>query len=87
MTHGADGVSLHRRGMPDVQQAAFAADVVDTTGAGDAFNGALAWSLAEGRTLEDAIRLATAAGALATRALGARAALPSAQEVEALAAS
>jgi ribokinase len=86
VTHGARGVSLHRAGHPEHRQAAFAADVVDTTGAGDAFNGALAWSLAEGRALEDAVRLAAAAGALATRAVGARAALPSAQEVVALAA-
>jgi ribokinase len=85
VTHGADGVSLHYAGGPTHHQDAFPADVVDTTGAGDAFNGALAWALADGRRLEEAVRLAAAAGALATRAIGARASLPSAQEVVALA--
>ena len=58
--------------------------MVDTTGAGDAFNGALAWALADGLPIEDALRLAAAAGALATRAVGARSALPTAPEVYAL---
>lgn len=43
---------------------------VDTTGAGDGFTGALAAFLAEGRTLEDAVRIAVAAGALAVQARG-----------------
>lgn len=45
-------------------------DAVDTTGAGDGFTGALAAFLAEGRTLEDAVRIAVAAGALAVQARG-----------------
>jgi ribokinase len=85
VTHGPDGVSLFRPGASEHRQPAFATDVVDTTGAGDAFNGALAWSLAAGRPLEAAVRLAAAAGALATRAVGARAALADADEVIALA--
>src|SRR3712207_8735507 len=40
-------------------------DVRDTTGAGDAFSAAVAWALAGGRPLEDAVRLAVAAGSLA----------------------
>ena len=46
------------------------ADAVDTTGAGDGFTGALAAFLAEGRSLEDALRFAVAAGALAVQARG-----------------
>ena len=49
MTRGAAGAVLHRPGHEPAAQPAFAVDVVDTTGAGDAFNGALAWALAERR--------------------------------------
>ena len=45
-------------------------DAVDTTGAGDGFTGALAAFLAEGRSLEEALRIAVAAGALAVQARG-----------------
>lgn len=44
--------------------------VVDTTGAGDAFNAGLAVALAEGRDLLDAVRYANCAGALACTRLG-----------------
>ncbi|MDQ0893798.1 ribokinase [Agromyces ramosus] len=43
---------------------------VDTTGAGDGFTGTLAAFLAEGRPLDDAVRIAVAAGALAVQARG-----------------
>ncbi len=76
---------LHRPGHDPLVQAAFAVDAVDTTGAGDALNGALAWALSEGIALEEALTLACAAGALATRAVGARASLPTAADLYALA--
>jgi ribokinase len=82
VTLGADGVELHRRGREIHRQPAFAVDVRDTTGAGDAFSGALAWAIADGRDAEDAVRLAAGAGALATRAVGARASLPTREELE-----
>jgi ribokinase len=83
VTLGAGGCRVHRPG--DVQDfPAYRVEAVDTTGAGDAFCGALAWALDEGRGLDDAVRLACAAGALATRAVGARAALPTAAEITAL---
>ena len=50
--------------------------VVDTVGAGDAFNGALAVALAEGRSLEDAAAWASCAGAIAVTMSGAQGALP-----------
>ena len=54
----------------------FAIKAVDTTAAGDAFCGALATSLAQGSTIEDAIWVANAAGALAVTKLGAEPSLP-----------
>jgi ribokinase len=51
-------------------------DAVDTTGAGDTVNGALAAELAAGRPLHDAVRFALAAAALSTRAEGARGGMP-----------
>jgi ribokinase len=56
---------------------------VDATGAGDAFSGALAVALAEDRPLDEAVRRAVAAGALATTRVGARAAMPTAAELAA----
>jgi len=85
VTRGAAGATIHRRAQEPVDVPGFPIDAVDTTGAGDAFNGALAWGLATGRTLEEAVPLACAAGALATRAIGARASLPTADEVYAFA--
>jgi ribokinase len=85
VTHGARGAVLYRGGHVPLEQEAFVVDVIDTTGAGDALNGALAWALSENQSIEDALRLACAAGALATRAVGARAALATAAEVTSLA--
>jgi ribokinase len=55
---------------------------VDSTGAGDAFVGALAAAIAEGRPLSEAVRRAIAAGALATTHNGAREGMPTALELE-----
>ena len=55
---------------------------VDSTGAGDAFNGALAAAIAEGRPLAEAVHRAVAAGALATTHVGAREGMPTAVELE-----
>jgi ribokinase len=55
---------------------------VDSTGAGDAFCGALAAALAEGRTLPEAVDRAVSAGALATTHVGAREGMPTARELE-----
>jgi ribokinase len=57
-------------------------DTIDSTGAGDAFCGALAAALAEGRPLAVAVQRAVAAGALATTHVGAREGMPTAVELE-----
>jgi len=54
---------------------------VDSTGAGDTFNGALAAGLVEGRDLRDAVRRATLAAALATTVVGAREGMPTAAAI------
>jgi ribokinase len=64
--------------------APFPVRVVDTTAAGDAFCGALAVALAEGKSLREAARYACAAGALACTVLGAGPSLPSRRDIEAL---
>ncbi|WP_040834189.1 ribokinase [Nocardia brevicatena] len=70
---GPDGTELAVPGIP--------VDVVDTTGAGDAFTGTLAVSWPDGPAA--ALRLAGAAGALATTRLGASASLPDRAEIAA----
>ena len=58
--------------------------VVDTTGAGDAFTGALAAKLAEGALLEEAVTYAGLAGAVAVMREGAQGSLPTPEDVEKL---
>jgi ribokinase len=62
---------------------AFAITPVDTVAAGDAFNGGLTAALTEGHSLEEALRWASAAGALSTTRPGAIPSLPTRAEFEA----
>lgn len=63
---------------------AFDIEPVDTTGAGDAFHGAFALGLAQGLSVRDNMRRASATGALACLKPGARSALPEKNRVDAL---
>ena len=63
---------------------AIAVDAVDSVAAGDAFNGALAASMADGEELAQAIRKATATGALAVTKFGAQDSMPTRADVEQL---
>lgn len=60
--------------------------VVDTTGAGDAFAGALAFSLSRRHGLASAVRFAAAASQLAVTGYGSQPAYPALEEIEALSA-
>lgn len=81
LTRGADGVSWAKEGgcghvaAPRVQ-------AVDTTAAGDAFNGGLAVALARGMELSEALQFACQVGALAVTRLGAQPSLPTLQDVQ-----
>jgi len=61
---------------------AFTVDMVDSTGAGDAFHAAFAYGLSLGISWQALLRYASAAGALACTKLGARIALPDASQVQ-----
>jgi ribokinase len=83
VTLGPDGAFVVPRDGPEWSVPAIAVEVIDTTGAGDAFNGALAAALASGSSLEEAVRRSVAAGSLATIRTGAREGMPTSEELEA----
>jgi sugar/nucleoside kinase (ribokinase family) len=66
---GADG-AMARRGDQVVRRPGFAIEVVETTGAGDSFNGGFIHGWLEGMDLGDCLDLGNACGALSTRAAG-----------------
>ena len=83
LTRGGEGAWYRDHAHPEpARQSGFAVDAIDTTGAGDTFNGALAVFLHEG--LPAAVRKACAAAALSVTKLGAQGGMPSAHEVVAL---
>lgn len=61
---------------------AFTINAVDATAAGDSYCGALATAFAEGKPLGDAVRFATAAGALSASRFGAVPSIPTRQEID-----
>ncbi|GFO64237.1 PfkB family carbohydrate kinase [Geomonas paludis] len=83
ITEGTAGSRVHARGGESFHQPAFRVKpVIDTTGAGDAYHGAFLFALARGCSLKETARYAAAVGAMNTRALGGRAALPTLSELE-----
>ena len=84
ITRGGAGASLYEPGQPGFHVPAPHVTVVDTVGAGDAFNGALAVALSDGEPFRTAVRTAVAAGAAACTGAGARGALPTRADVAAL---
>lgn len=84
LTLGAQGAWYGERDGGTAHIPAFKVDLVDSTGAGDAFTAALAVAWGEGRDLVDALRWASAAGAACARRLGASVSLPQRAEIDAL---
>jgi sulfofructose kinase len=83
VTRGPDGYTWMDREGTVHHQPAFAVQVRDTTGAGDAFHGAFTWALTEGHPEAECARLASAAAALSCLGLGARSGLPTRAELDA----
>ena len=77
VTIGANGALLLEPGQQPLHLPSPPVAVVDTTGAGDAFVGAMAAELADGRQIPEAARLAVAAAAMSVTAAGARGGMPS----------
>lgn len=82
-TLGAAGAQYVRRADSGMVPS-FKVNVVDTTGAGDAFNGGLAVALAEGRGLADAIAFANTTAALCVTRPGTAPSMPRREDVDAL---
>ena len=83
VTLGAQGAQIVSQNQ-SVRLETFEVDVVDTTGAGDAFNAGLAVALAEGKDLRAAVRFANATAALSVTKPGTARSAPRRAEVDAL---
>ncbi|WP_299045777.1 ribokinase [uncultured Tateyamaria sp.] len=84
ITLGAQGVFYKDRDTALHVPAITAGDVVETTGAGDAFNGAFAVALAEGMTPENALRFGCATAGISVTRLGTAPSMPARAEIDAL---
>ena len=81
MTLGSKGVAYAEKGQV-YNVPGFKVQPVDTTGAGDTFNGAFAVARANGKNMYDSISFANAAAALSVQKLGAQGGMPYLNEVE-----
>lgn len=81
VTLGSEGV-VYYDGDRIVTIPSYKVNVVDTTGAGDTFNGALAYALSKGIQLEDSARFANLAAALSIQEYGAQEGMPTAQAIQ-----
>jgi ribokinase len=73
--------AVYFNGTDIVQVEGFKTTVVDTTGAGDTFNGAFAFAISNGKEIKDAIQFANAAASLSVEKLGAQKGMPSFDDV------
>jgi sulfofructose kinase len=83
VTLGREGYLWREADGKTGRQPGYAVDAVDTTGAGDAFHGAFAVALAEGRDTAECARRASAVAAMKCTRLGSRAGLPTLDELDA----
>lgn len=83
VTCGEKGIALVRHTGEGAQVPARTSRVVDTTGAGDTFNGAFAYARTQGMELLTALRFANTAAGLSTEKAGAQGGMPTREQVEA----
>ena len=81
ITMGSAGAYLYEEGK-GVLIPACKVSAVDTTAAGDVYNGALCAALAEGQSLQDALKFATKASAISVTRVGAQPSVPTREEVD-----
>lgn len=81
ITMGSEGAYLYEDGK-GVSIPACKVSAVDTTAAGDVYNGALCAALAEGVSLNEALRFATKASAISVTRVGAQPSVPTREEVD-----
>ncbi|KHD45239.1 ribokinase [Streptococcus hongkongensis] len=81
VTLGKEGAIYHN-GEQLEQIPALLAEAVDTTGAGDTFNGAFGYALAKGLEIKEAIRFATLASHLSVQKFGAQGGMPTLEEMK-----
>lgn len=81
VTEGKRGVRYFD-GLQEVVVPGYKVEAVDTTGAGDTFNGAFAVALSEGMSIADSLRFANRAASLSVMKFGAQGGMPSRLEVE-----
>ncbi|WP_137154765.1 ribokinase [Rhizobium sp. FKL33] len=84
ITLGSQGALYHTQGESVLVPAFKAGEVVDTTGAGDAFNGGFAAALSRGEAPVDAVRFGSAVAGISVTRPGTAPAMPSREEAEAL---
>lgn len=80
LTLGKNG-SIYSDGIDTVKQSAFKSEPVDTTGAGDTFTGYFAAMISKGTSIEETLKIASAAAAIATEKQGAASSIPMLKEV------
>lgn len=81
ITMGKKGAFLHSE-LGSILIPSFEVNALDTTAAGDTFNGAFAVAVAEGKALEDAVKYANAAAAISVTKMGAQPSIPLKNEID-----
>jgi ribokinase len=82
ITLGGKGVYVNTEGKSEIIPA-YHVKAIDTTGAGDAFNGGLLTALSEGKTLREAAMFANALAAISVQRIGTTPSMPTREEIDA----